>query len=222
MENKSALIVGATGLIGGELLQILKNHPYYQKVYVLTRRPLSIGHERVTEVVANFDELKSGDLPEIDDIYCCLGTTMKKAGSKSAFRKVDYEYPIKVGQIGKEKGAQQYMLVTALGADKNSRFFYNEVKGEVEEAVVGLGYQAVHIFRPSLLLGDREEKRTGEHIAQLVMNVVSPLMLGPLKNYRPIEGKHIAEAMFIAAKQNLEGTHLFEPGKIKVLAQSEL
>lgn len=222
MEDKNALIVGATGLIGSELLQILKNHPYYQKVYVLTRRPLDISHERVVEIVASFDEIKVDDLPQVDDIYCCLGTTMKKAGSKEAFRRVDFHYPVKVAEMGKGKGAQQYLLVTAMGADKKSRFFYNQVKGEVEEAIAGLGYKALHIFRPSLLLGDRNESRTGERMGQVVMQTVSPIMLGGLKKYRPIQGKNVAEAMFIAAKQNLNGPHLFESEKIKVLAKSEL
>ncbi|MDF9800666.1 uncharacterized protein YbjT (DUF2867 family) [Catalinimonas alkaloidigena] len=222
MENKNALIAGATGLIGSELLRILKHHPYYQKVYVLTRRPLDISHERITEIIVNFDELSAADLPQIDDIYCCLGTTMKKAGSKEGFRKVDYDYPLKLAKLGKEKGARQYLIVTALGADKKSRFFYNQVKGEAEEAIAATGYEALHIFRPSILLGDRGENRTGERIGQVMMNVMSPLMLGTLKKYRPIEGKNVAEAMFIAAKQNLKGPHLFESEKIKILAKSEL
>ncbi|MEK6482167.1 oxidoreductase [Catalinimonas sp. 4WD22] len=222
MENRSALIVGATGLIGAELLRILKHHSYYQKVYVLTRRPLDISHERITEIIVNFDELKADDLPQIDDIYCCLGTTMNKAGSKEAFRKVDYYYPVKVAELGKEKGARQYLIVTALGADKKSSFFYNHVKGEVEEALFKLGYRTLHIFRPSVLLGKRNENRAGEGIAQVVMQALNPLMLGALKKYRPIEGKNVAEAMFIAAKQNLSGPHLFESEKIKVLAKSEL
>lgn len=222
MENRSALIVGASGLIGAELVRILKHHPYYQKVYVLTRRPLDISHERITEIIVNFDELKADDLPQVDDIYCCLGTTMKKAGSKEAFRKVDYEYPLKVAELGKKKGTKQFLIVTALGADKKSAFFYNQVKGEVEEALFNLSYRTLHIFRPSLLLGDRNESRAGEGFAQVLGKVLNPLMLGMLRKYRPIEGKQVAEAMFIAAKQNLAGPHLFESEKIKVLAKSEL
>jgi len=220
--NKSALIVGATGLIGGQLLRILKHHPYYQKIYVLTRRTLDIKNERVDELVVDFDKLSIDELPQVDDIYCCLGTTMKKAGSKEAFRKVDYHYPLKIASLGIEKGAKQFMLVSSMGADKNSRFFYNQVKGEVEESLGSLDYQALHIFRPSILLGERNENRTGEQIGQVVMKTLSPLLLGGLKNYRPIKGKRVAQAMFIAAKQNLQGAHLFESEKIKVLAKSEL
>lgn len=218
MENKTAIIAGATGLIGSELLEQVIQDDYYQKIYVLTRRELELTHERVEPLLLNYDEFRAEDLPKVQDVYCCLGTTMKNAGSKSAFRKVDYHYPLKLAELCRKNGATQYLLVSSMGANKNARFFYNQVKGEIEEALAAAGYPTLHIFRPSILLGDREEKRGGEKVAQALMKAVSPVMLGKLKNYRPIYGKTVAEAMFMAARQKLSGPHLFASEQIKVLA----
>jgi len=219
MKNKTALIAGATGLIGNELLQILREGTYYQKIYVLTRRELNLSGARVAQLLLNYDTFTSADLPEVDDVYCCLGTTMKNAGSKEAFRKVDYEFPLKIAKLSRTNGAKQYILVSSMGADKNSSIFYNQVKGETENALLAVAYPALHIFRPSILLGDRKENRTGEKVAQQVMKGVAPLLKGKLKNYRPVEGQAVAKAMFVAAQQNLQGPHLFESEQIKVLAK---
>ncbi|MFP4090087.1 MAG: oxidoreductase [Cyclobacteriaceae bacterium] len=219
MENRSALIAGASGLIGSELLQLLVKDNFYHKIYVLTRRTLDIPKEKAEQLVVDFDAFRAEELPKVQDVYCCLGTTMSGAGSKTAFRKVDYHYPLKIAELCRKNGAEQYMLVSSMGADKNSRFFYNQVKGEVEETLAAVGYPALHIFRPSISLGEREEKRTGEKIAQVLMKAASPLMISKLKNYRPIHGKAVAEGMFVAARQKLQGPHLFESAQIKVLAK---
>lgn len=218
MGNHSALIVGATGLVGSYLLNKLCEDPYYYTVYVLTRRPLTHQYEKVKEVIINFDELNEADIPEVDDVFCCLGTTMKKAGSKSAFRKVDYHYPVRIARLAHKKGAKQFFLVSAMGADKESLFFYNRIKGEVEESVAKVGFPAIHILRPSMLLGQREEKRVGEKIGQVVMQGMAPVMIGALKKYRPIEGNAVAQAMLNVAKKDLHGPYIFESDKIKVLA----
>jgi uncharacterized protein YbjT (DUF2867 family) len=219
MEKNTALIAGATGLIGSELAQLLRASSYYQKIYLLVRREVATEDEKIEPLVLDYDEFKAEDLPRVQDVYCCLGTTMKNAGSKAAFRKVDYHYPLKLAELCRKNGAEQYMLVSSMGANKDSRFFYNQVKGETEEALAGVGYPALHIFRPSILLGDRKEKRTGEKIAQNVMKMVSPLMVSKLRNYRPIYGKTVAEAMLVAAQQKRQGPHLFESAQIEVLAK---
>jgi len=219
MEQNTALIAGATGLIGSELVETLKQTNYYQKIYLLVRREVDAVDERVVPLVLDFDGFQSKDLPKVQDVYCCLGTTMKNAGSKSAFRKVDYHYPLKLAELCRKNGAEQYMLVSSMGANKSSRFFYNQVKGETEEALAGVGYPALHIFRPSILLGNRKEKRNGEKIAQKVMQMVSPLMVSKLRNYRPIYGKTVAKAMLVAARQKRQGPHLFESAQIEVLAK---
>ncbi len=220
MEENSALIAGATGLIGRHLLEKLLEDDHYQTLYVLTRKPLSHANPKIKELVVDFDTFSEDDLPAVDDVYCCLGTTMKKAGSKNAFRKVDYHYPLKIAQIARQKGARQYLLVSSMGADKRSRFFYNQVKGEVEEAVAVVGFETLHIFQPSILLGERTEKRLGERIGQISMQVIAPLLLGRLRKYRPIRASMVAEAMQKAAEKNLTGPHLFESDKIKILAAS--
>jgi uncharacterized protein YbjT (DUF2867 family) len=219
MKNRTALIAGASGLIGSELLQLLIKDDFYAKIYVLTRRTLDIPEEKVEQLIVDFEEFRAEELPEVQDIYCCLGTTMSGAGSKTVFRKVDYHYPLKIAELCRKNGAEQYMLVSSMGADKNSRFFYNQVKGEVEETLAAVGYPALHIFRPSILLGDRKEKRTGEKIAQVLMKAASPLMISKLKSYRPIYAKTVAEGMLVAAKQELKGPHLFESEQIKILAK---
>ncbi len=219
MEEKTALVAGATGFIGTELVEQLQKASHYKKIYLLVRRLTDTSDESIEPLVVDYDELRAEDLPKIHDVYCCLGTTMKNAGSKSAFRKVDYHYPLKLAELCRKKGAEQYLLVSSMGADKQSRFFYNQVKGEVEEALAAVGYPTLHIFRPSILLGARKEKRTGEKVAQVLMKTVAPLMLGRLKNYRPIYGKTVAEGMFVAAKQQLRGPHLFTSEQIKILAR---
>jgi uncharacterized protein YbjT (DUF2867 family) len=219
MKEKTALIAGATGLIGSELAQLLRASSYYQKIYLLVRREVATEDEKVEPLVLDYDAFRAEDLPKVQDVYCCLGTTMKNAGSKAAFRKVDYHYPLKLAELCRKNGAEQYMLVSSMGADKKSRFFYNQVKGEVEEALAGVGYPALHIFRPSILLGDRKDKRTGEKIAQKMMKAIAPLLVSKLRNYRPIYGKTVAEAMLVAAQQQRQGPHLFESAQIEVLAK---
>lgn len=144
---------------------------------------------------------------------------MNKAGSKEAFRKVDYDYPLRVAEITRRKGAQQYLLVSAMGADKGSYIFYNRVKGEVEDAIVKVGFNAFHIFRPSMLLGERTETRIGEQIGQVVMQGVAPLMVGGLKKYRAISAETVAEAMVHVARKELSGTYIFESDKIQELVK---
>ncbi|WKN45971.1 oxidoreductase [Tunicatimonas pelagia] len=222
MSQKHALIAGATGLIGNELLQLLIRGRHYQKISILSRRKVETSSKRVTTIITDYSKLSDDDIPDtVTDVFCCLGTTMKKAGSKEAFREVDYDYPLKIAEITRQKGAQQYLLVSAMGADAKSAIFYNQVKGETEQAIIKLKFSAFHVFRPSLLMGERDEQRTGEKVAQIVMGSISPLMIGALGKYRPIEGKDVASAMYRMAKKELEGRYIFESDKIQVLADYE-
>jgi uncharacterized protein YbjT (DUF2867 family) len=178
-------------------------------------------HPKLEQLIIDFDKLpQRTEFVSVQDVYCCLGTTMKKAGSKEAFRKVDYTYPFNLAKLAAEKGASQFMLISALGANKGSLFFYNRVKGEVEEAISKISqYSAVHIFRPSLLLGDRNENRTGEKVGEVAMRILKPIMLGPLKNIRPIKAKTVAQGMFAAAQSGQRGVHLYPTSQIKELAR---
>jgi len=222
MNQRHALVAGATGLIGNELLQILIRGRHYQKISVLSRREIETSSKRVTTILTDYNKLSDDDIPDnVTDVFCCLGTTMKKAGSKEAFRMVDYSYPLKIAKIARQKGAQQYLLISVMGADAKSAIFYNQVKGKTEQAIAKLGYSAFHVFRPSLLMGDRDEQRTGEKIAQIIMGGISPVMIGFLEKYRPIEGTDVAAAMYRMAKKDLTGRYVFESDKIQVLADNE-
>ncbi len=205
---KTALVAGATGLIGGQLLDLLLKDSYYEKVIAITRKPLDVESSKLHNVVIDFSQLQNiaTDL-KADDVYCCLGTTIKQAGSKEVFRKVDYEYPTELAKITKSNGAKQYLLVSALGADPSSGIFYNQVKGETELAINKTGFESVHIMRPSLLIGPRKEHRSGEEAAKVFYKYLGFLIP---KKYKGIESIKVARAMIALAKQNKAGHFIHE------------
>ena len=210
---KTALIVGATGLIGKQLLQLLLDDGYYEKVKAITRKPLEISHPKLENLVLDFDKLNEhySDLKS-DDVFCCLGTTIRIAKTKEAFRKVDFDYPVELGRLAKNHGASQYFLISALGADRNSSIFYNKVKGEAEEAIQQLSFHSLHIFRPSLLLGDRQEQRAGEGAATVFFKLFGFLI--PVK-YKAIDSAKVARAMLHRAKMNTPGFHIIESKELQ-------
>ncbi|MBB6670311.1 oxidoreductase [Cohnella nanjingensis] len=198
---KTAILAGATGLVGRSLLRRLLADERYGAVVALTRRPLAEGHPKLISLVVNFDELekRSESLPAAEDWYCALGTTIKQAGSQAAFRAVDHDYPLALGRIAASRGAAQMMIVTAMGANAGSGIFYNRVKGEIERDLGALPLPALRIFRPSLLLGDRAQFRTGERFASVLMRATAPLMIGALRKYRAVHADTVAAAMIAAA-----------------------
>lgn len=204
--HKTALVLGASGLIGNLLTHRLVDSPIYSNVKVLVRKSLSWQHPRLQEVQFDFDH-PNGLLAQADDIFCCLGTTIKKAGSRENFRKVDYQYPMDIARLGLTNGAQQFAIVTAMGANPASSIFYNRVKGEVERDLAELNYPTLLIFRPSLLFGDRSENRFTERIASGVMRLFSQLI--PAK-YKGIDADKVANAMLLTMQQELTGKHVFE------------
>ncbi|MTI33372.1 oxidoreductase [Xanthovirga aplysinae] len=212
-----AVIAGASGLIGESLLSYLLADEYYQKIIVLGRRSLGIKREKLEERIINFDQLVdvSPEGLEWADFYCCLGTTIKKAGSQEAFKKVDFTYPLELAQLAKKCNANQFLIVSAIGADKNSSFFYNRVKGEVQEAISNLELQTLHIFQPSQLLGKRKEVRVGEDVAKVFFSLFGFLFMGPLRKYKAIKGSTVAKAMYLKARQNLSGKYIFTSDKIE-------
>ncbi|AKQ46520.1 oxidoreductase [Rufibacter radiotolerans] len=198
---KVALIAGASGLVGGQCLHLLLNSPRYNRVISVGRVTLPIRHPKLQQLVVDFDHLEKHSLMA-DDVYCCLGTTIKKAGSKEKFYQVDYTYVVKLAKLTASHFASQFLVVSALGADAHSRIFYNRVKGEMEEAVKALPFTSVHIFQPSLLLGERQEFRLGEKVASALMKWVGFIFSGPLRKYKGIPAKAVAKAMLEAAKQD--------------------
>lgn len=198
---KTALVVGATGLVGNNLVRQLTDSALYGRVNVLTRRPLAWQHPRLQEINYDFDR-SNGLLVQADHIFCCLGTTIRQAGSREAFRKVDYQYPMEIAQMGRANGASLFAIVTSMGADVNSTFFYNRVKGEIERDLTTLDYPALLIFRPSLLLGQRRDFRLGERVGEGFMRLLAPLI--PAK-YRAIEASKVAAAMLKYAEKGESG-----------------
>ena len=218
MTTRKALIVGVTGLIGGFCLQALLDAPEYSEVTALVRRPILKTHRKLKIVITQFDKLEQVvSNIHVDDIYCCLGTTIKKAGSQKAFKKVDHILVVTVAELMKKQGAEQFLVISALGANKDSKVFYNRVKGEMEAALQKLGYPCLRIIRPSLLLGPREEFRLGEKVAVMLTPLLKPILLGPLKKYRPVEAEKVGQFMMKIAgeKKPISGIHVYESNVIE-------
>jgi uncharacterized protein YbjT (DUF2867 family) len=217
---RAALLLGATGLVGGHCLELLLNDSAYGKVVVVGRKLVPHEHAKLEQHVVDFDTLSGfAHLMRADDLFSCLGTTIKKAGSRENFRRVDFTYQLDAARLSREQGAKQLLLVSSLGADPHSSIFYNRVKGELETAVSELALDAVNIFRPSLLLGERAEFRAGERIAELPMRYVSFLMVGPLAKYRPVEARAVAAAMLKVAKEERTGVNVFESDQIRRMTE---
>jgi len=204
---KTALIAGGTGLIGSQLLKLLLASPQYDRVIALSRIDLP-AHAKLEQVKADFKSIKEEAKSFIaDDVFCCLGTTMAKAGSKEKFREIDFDYPLLIAKATQSMGAKQYLLVSALGANKKSAVYYNQVKGETEEALTSSGFRTVHIFRPSLLLGPRAEQRSAEDAAKFFYRVFGFLI--PRK-YKAIESAKVAKAMIHFASLDKSGIFIHE------------
>lgn len=203
---KTALIAGHTGLVGHELLELLLASDKYDKIIAVGRRKLGVKHAKLEEHIVDFDNLNIGD--SVDDIFCCLGTTMKNAGSREKFRMVDFQFPLNLAIAGKNNGAQTYVLVSAKGANTNSLFFYNRVKGEVEAAIERLAFNNYEILRPSLLIGDRSEVRTAEYFGKLFMQVFGFLFIGPLKKIKGVKASSVAKAMIYLANDGSGGKRI--------------
>lgn len=209
MDSKTAIIAGASGLIGRSLTQNLLQSKNYGQVIALVRKPLGIQHEKLKELTVDFDKLSEmTEFPKGDDIFCCLGTTMKKAGSKEAFYKVDFTYCYEFAKAALKAGADRFFLISAMGSNKKSRFFYNRVKGELEDKVSFLNYRTIYIFKPSLIRGPREERRPGEKFAQFITKLIP--FFGPWKKYRPIHADKIVDAMIKVARQEDKGCYFYE------------
>jgi uncharacterized protein YbjT (DUF2867 family) len=212
---KTALIAGSTGLVGKQLLSLLLSSPEYSKVIALTRRTLDITNPKLSQILTDLSSLDENAAQlRADDIFCCLGTTMAKAGSKEKFFEVDYSYPVRLAEMTKKHGAKQFLLVSAMGANKKSAIYYNSVKGQVEESLLQIGFESLHILRPSLLLGDREETRFGEDVGKIMFKSFGFLIPG---KYKGIDASRVAEAMLYFATQERKGNHIHPSDAIRNL-----
>lgn len=218
----TALIAGATGLVGRRLLDQLVGAAGYDRVVAVTRRPLGVQHPKLVEVVADFAALDR--LPEPlrgDDAFCCLGTTLRRAGSREAFRAVDHGAVLAFAWAARRGDARGFFTVSAMGADPESRFFYNRVKGETEQALGVLGFDTLGIFRPGLLLGPRAEYRFGERLGAVGLTLAAPLLVGSWRKYRAIPAARVARAMVRVATSGAatRGTVIFESDAIQDLGR---
>jgi len=209
--SRTALLAGATGLVGSHVLNLLLGDPAWSRVVTVGRRTAPQQHAKLEQRLLDLGELETvRDLPHVDDLFCCLGTTIKRAGSQPAFRLVDHAFVVGLARSGLRAGATQFLLVSAIGADSASRVFYSRVKGETEMAIGSLHYRSTQIFRPSLLLGERREFRLGERIAMLGAPVLSVALFGRLRRYRPIHVGTVAQAMVNLAREAPLGPNVFE------------
>lgn len=208
---KSALIIGASGLVGGECLQALLADNYFDQVIALTRKPLNIQHKKLNNVIVDFNAPETfRDICKADLVFSVMGTTIAKAGSKEAFYHVDYTYPYTVAQVAQQLGAKQHILVSSVGANIESPIFYSKVKGGIEKAITDLHFETNIILRPSILLGHRNESRPMEKIGQAVASALAFAFIGPLASYKGITAKKVAKAMVLLAKSEINGTRVVE------------
>jgi uncharacterized protein YbjT (DUF2867 family) len=221
MTGRTATLIGATGLIGSHLLTLLQNDDYYDVVRVLVRRPFPHQNPKTEAKLIDFADHESFRLAVEGShtVFCAIGTTQQKVkGDKEAYRKVDYDIPVKAAKFAMEAGSSHFSLVSSVGADIKSGTFYLKLKGEVEEDVKKSGVAGIALFRPSMLMGDRKEFRLGESIGQKVMGIFGFTLFGRLRKLKPIHAGKVAAAMLAAAKENRPGAHTYEYDDIIRLA----
>jgi uncharacterized protein YbjT (DUF2867 family) len=220
--SKTALVFGSTGLIGSYLVQWLRKSDSYGKIIIFQRKAAATLDQKTQYVQLDFEKLNDySHLMKGDDVFCCLGTTMHKARSKPAFRKVDYEYPLQIAGIAKGNSVNGFFLVSSIGADVKSSNFYLHTKGETEQDIQKLGFLRLGIFRPSLLLGNRNEGRLGERFAQGLYPLFHWLLQGNLKKYRAIPASDVAKAMVYVAVHGYEANIVLSD-KISEIAKQKV
>jgi uncharacterized protein YbjT (DUF2867 family) len=198
--EKTAIILGATGLTGSLLLELLLEDARYNAIKVFTRTPLTFKHPRIVNFTGDLLALENFEKDFLaDEVFCCIGTTAKKTPDKELYLKIDFGIPVKAAQLCKKNDIETFVVVSSLGADPHSSIFYSRTKGEMEEAVLAFKLRNTYILRPSLILGDRKEKRMAESIASSFFRIAGPLMIGPLKKYAPNKATDIAKAMLAVA-----------------------
>ena len=207
---KTALLLGATGLVGGHLLEQLLGDTRYDTVIALNRRPLDQQHPKLRAEIIDFDHPDPAKIRG-DDLFCALGTTLRKAGSKEAQYRIDCSYPYEIGKIARQNGAKQYLLVSSLGADAQSSNFYLRTKGDLEEKIKSLEFKTFVSARPSFLLGDRGEFRLGERLGIALARLFNPLI--PRK-YRAIQARQVAAALIALANAGLYGVQIVESDEL--------
>ena len=218
--TQSAVIIGASGLIGSHLLDQMLNDHAFITVKILVRKELEIKHHKLRQVVVNFNNINdyTNKLGTGESIFCCIGTTQKKVkGDKDAYEKIDHDIPVNAAKIEVANGFKKFLIVSSVGANASSSNFYLQLKGRTEGDIMKFPFESISIFRPSMLLGKRKEWRPGERIGQVVMQSLSFAFAGGFKKYKPIEAEDVARAMIAQSKLNEKGVSLLEYMEIKEL-----
>jgi uncharacterized protein YbjT (DUF2867 family) len=214
--NKKALLIGATGLTGGECLNLLLNDYYYDGVEIWVRKSTGITHKKLIERIIDFDKIHLIDCNNADHVFCCLGTTINKAKSKDNFYRIDHDYVINCARVAEKSKSEKFLYISSLGANKDSGNFYLRTKGKVEESLNKIIIPCVIIFRPSMLLGNRGEFRLGEKIGKAIMTAFQFLLIGSLKKYRGVRAEQVAKAMIEEAKSTTDcGFRIIESDQIQ-------
>lgn len=218
--GKKALIIGATGLVGRRLLAGLLEEERYGTVYAIVRRPLVLEHQKLREIVCDFDRLEEvTEAYAVDDVFCCLGTTIKKARTREAMYRIDVTYPLTVAKLAKERGARHFILISSAGADPKSKIWYSRMKGELEQQLKSMSYEALSILRPSLLLGEREEQRFMEKVSSDAVRGLFKTIRKPIPPQLGIEAGAVAQAMLSIADGNQGGTIVYSSKAIEALGR---
>ena len=222
MNERTAVVIGASGLIGGHLVTGLLQDSYFHTVRILVRRTLPFKHAKLQEEIVNFDDIEDykNKFGKGDSIFCCIGTTQKKVkGDTAAYEKIDHDIPVNAAAIGITLGYKNFTIVSSVGADSSSSNFYLRLKGRIENDITKFAFNSISIFRPSMLLGNRKERRPAEKIVQVLMKGLSFVFIGSLNKYHPIEAKDVASAMIAQSKKPEPGIHIFEYQEIMNLLQ---
>lgn len=212
-----ALVLGATGLVGGWCLKFLLEDPDFTQVIAAGRAPVAPAPRLAFESL-DFERRSGRSLPKADAVFCCLGTTLRKAGSPEAFRRVDHDFVLQAANDSLAGGARKFLLVSSQGADPASPFLYPRVKGEIERDVAALPFESVQILRPGLLLGDRRESRPVEAAALMILRKISFLLGGPLRRFRPIPARSVGLALARIAKFGHPGTRVWSSEELAAFA----
>lgn len=205
--GKKALIIGATGLVGRELLAELLKDEQYEAVYAIVRRPLTCSHPKLKEIVSDFERLEEiTEAYAVEDVFCCLGTTIKKAGTRETMYRIDVTYPLTVARLAKAQGALHFLVISSAGANAKSNIWYSKMKGELEQQLKSMDFKALSILQPSLLLGEREEHRLMEKVSGVVVRGLFQGIKKPVPAQLGVEAGVVARAMLAIAAENPEGT----------------
>ncbi|MBR8462241.1 NAD-dependent epimerase/dehydratase family protein [Campylobacter sp. faydin G-105] len=208
---KNALVVGASGVVGREIVRQLCSDKRYAKIYIFVRREFGFKHEKLVEKIINFDEILSEPRFEVNEIFCALGTTIKQAKTRENFKKVDFDYVVSLAKWGKNVGVTKFVLFSSFGADVSSKSFYLRIKGETERAISEIGFKSVHIVRSPLIDGKRDDARLGE---RLLINIFKFMPTNLLTGYQPLSGESIAKAAIKMAQSSDRDIEIYRPRDI--------